>query len=60
MAPPGTPADRVAKLNAALNKTTRDPKVAKIVTDNGLQQVWQTPAEALDYVKDSMKKYANK
>jgi tripartite-type tricarboxylate transporter receptor subunit TctC len=60
MAPPGTPADRVAKLNAALNKTTKDPKVAKIVTDNGLQQVWQTPAEALDYVKDSMKKYANK
>jgi tripartite-type tricarboxylate transporter receptor subunit TctC len=60
MAPPGTSAAHIKVLNAALNKATADPKVVKIVTDNGLQQVRQTPAEALAYVQDSMKKYANK
>ena len=46
MAPPGTPADRVAILNAALNKATADPELKEMVTKNGLSQMRQTPAEA--------------
>jgi tripartite-type tricarboxylate transporter receptor subunit TctC len=58
MAPPGTPADRVAVLNAALNKAIADPKVTEIVTKNGLQQMRQTPAEAKAYVEASVKKFS--
>ncbi len=60
MAPPGTPADRIAILNAALNKATADPKVRDLVTKNGLQQVRQTPAEAKAYVEAAVKKFANR
>ena len=59
MAPPGTPADRVAKLNAALNKATADPKVRKLVTSIGLTQMRQTPAEAKAYVDVAIKKFSN-
>jgi len=58
MAPPGTPADRVAKLNVALNKATSDPKVKEIVSKNGLLQMRQTPAEAKAYVEVAMKKFS--
>jgi tripartite-type tricarboxylate transporter receptor subunit TctC len=58
MAPPGTPADRVAVLNAALNKATADPKVKEIVSKNGLLQMRQTPAEAKAYVEVAMKKFS--
>ena len=60
MAPPGTPADRIAILNAALNKATADPKVKELVTKNGLQQMRQTPAEAKAYVEASIKKFADR
>ena len=60
MAPPGTPADRIAILNAALNKATADPKVTELVTKNGLQQMRQTPAEAKAYVEASVKKFADR
>jgi tripartite-type tricarboxylate transporter receptor subunit TctC len=59
MAPPGTPADRIAVLNAALHKATADPNVTNIVTKNGLQQMRQTPAEAMEYVEASIKKFSN-
>ncbi len=59
MAPPGTPADRVAKLNAALNQATADPKVRQLVTSIGLAQMRQTPAEAKAYVDAAIKKFAN-
>lgn len=59
MAPPGTPADRIAILNAALNKATADPKVADIVVKNGLQQMSMTPAEAKAYVEAAIKKFAD-
>jgi tripartite-type tricarboxylate transporter receptor subunit TctC len=58
MAPPGTPADRIAVLNAALNKATADAKVTEMVTKNGLQQLRQTPAEAKAYVEASIKKFS--
>jgi len=58
MAPPGTPADRIAILNAALNKATADPKVKDMVESNGLQQLRQTPAEAKAYVEAAVKKYS--
>ncbi|MDA0241551.1 MAG: tripartite tricarboxylate transporter substrate binding protein [Proteobacteria bacterium] len=58
MAPPGTPADRVAILNAALNKATADAKVRDLVTKNGLLQMRQTPAEAKAYVEATIKKFS--
>ena len=58
MAPPGTPADRVAKLNEALNKATADPKLKEIVSKNGLLQMRQTPAEAKAHVETAMKKFS--
>ncbi len=59
MAPPGTPADRVAKLNDALYQATADPKVRDLVTSIGLTQMRQTPAEAKAYVEAAIKKFAN-
>jgi tripartite-type tricarboxylate transporter receptor subunit TctC len=52
MAPPGTPAAIVAKLNEALNKAT--PPVRELVEKNGLTPMKQTPAEAKEFVKDLM------
>ena len=53
MAPPGTPADRVAILNAALRKTTADPSVSGAQKKIGLIPLTQTPAQAAQYVKDA-------
>ncbi|MGI9387465.1 MAG: tripartite tricarboxylate transporter substrate-binding protein, partial [Methyloligellaceae bacterium] len=53
MAPPGTPADRIAILNAALHKTTGDPSVKNALLKNGLLPMKQTPAEAKQYVADT-------
>lgn len=58
MAPPGTPADRIAILNAALNKVTADPALKALVTKNGLSQLRQTPEEAKAYVLAAVKKFA--
>ena len=58
MAPPGTPADRIAVLNAALNKATADPNVRDLVTKNGLSQMRQTPEEAKAYVLEAVKKFS--
>jgi tripartite-type tricarboxylate transporter receptor subunit TctC len=60
MAPPGTPADRLAVLNAALNKATADPKVRDLVIKNGLSPMRQTPAEAKAYVEAAVKKFSKK
>ena len=59
MAPPGTPADRVKVLNAALLKATADPKVRNMVIKNGLQPMRQTVAEAAAYVAAAVKKHSN-
>jgi len=58
MAPPGTPADRIAVLNAALYKATADPNVRALVTKNGLSPMRQTPAEAKAYVEAAVKKFS--
>lgn len=43
LAPAGTPPDVVAKLNQALNKAVRDPKVASQLTETGYEVVGTTP-----------------
>jgi len=49
MAPPGTPAAVVAKLNAALNKAT--VPVTDLLEKNGLTPMRQTPEEAKKFIK---------
>jgi tripartite-type tricarboxylate transporter receptor subunit TctC len=58
MAPPGTPADRVAILNKALLEATADAKVRDLVIKNGLTPIRQTPAEAKAYVEAAVKKFS--
>lgn len=58
MAPPGTPADRVEILNAALHKATADPKVMELQTKAGLSPMKQTPAEAKAFVEAAIKKFS--
>ncbi len=58
MAPPGTPADRVAILNKALLEATADAKVREMVVNNGLTPIRQTPAEAKAYVESAVKKFS--
>ena len=53
MAPPGTPSDRIAILNAALRKTTSDPSVSGAQKKIGLIPLTQTPAQAAKYVKNA-------
>jgi tripartite-type tricarboxylate transporter receptor subunit TctC len=53
MAPPGTPANIVAILNAALHKTTAAPVVRNALLKNGLLPMTQTPAQAKQYVADT-------
>jgi tripartite-type tricarboxylate transporter receptor subunit TctC len=43
LAPAGTPPEVVAKLNQALNKTVRDPKVAAQLTEYGYDVVGTSP-----------------
>ena len=59
MAPPGTPADRIKILNAALLKTTRAPSVANAISKGGYENMYQTPAEAAAYVAAAVKKFGN-
>ena len=59
MAPPGTPADRIKILNAALLKATRDPSVANAISKGGYENMYQTPAEAAAYVAAAVKKFGN-
>lgn len=58
MAPPGTPANIVKVLNAALRKAVADPKVKAAQVKIGLTPMSQTPAEAAQFVQDNMKRVA--
>lgn len=60
MAPPGTPADRVAILNKALLEATADANVRELIVNNGLAPLRQTPAEAKALVEAAMKKFEDK
>jgi putative tricarboxylic transport membrane protein len=52
MAPPGTPADVVAKLNAALNKAT--VPVKELLEKNGLTPLRQTPEQAKKFIQSAV------
>jgi tripartite-type tricarboxylate transporter receptor subunit TctC len=52
MAPPGTPAAVVAKLNAALNKAT--VPVKDLLEKNGLTPMRQTPEEAKKFIQNAI------
>jgi tripartite-type tricarboxylate transporter receptor subunit TctC len=58
MAPPGTPADRIAILSKALLEATADPKLREMVVNNGLVQIRQSPEQAKAVVEAAMKKFA--
>lgn len=53
MAPPGTPADRIAILSAALHKTTALKKVSDLQKKRGLIPMKTSPSEAKQYVADA-------
>jgi tripartite-type tricarboxylate transporter receptor subunit TctC len=55
MAPPGTPADVVKVLNAALQKAVADSTVKAAQIKNGLTPMSQTPEQARDFVQNTMK-----
>ena len=55
MAPPGTPAAIVKKLNAAVEKAVSDPSVQAALKKNGLTPMTQTPAKAKEFVLSSVK-----
>jgi len=52
MAPPGTPAAIIAKLNDALNKAT--PPVRAMVIKNGLTPMRQTPEQAKKFIQKAI------
>jgi tripartite-type tricarboxylate transporter receptor subunit TctC len=51
LAPAGTPADVVAKLNAAMNKALADPEVQKTLSMDGAEPVGGTPQYFGDFIK---------
>jgi tripartite-type tricarboxylate transporter receptor subunit TctC len=55
MAPPGTPAEIVEALSAALREAVADPKVKESQVSGGLTPMSQTPEEAQEYVKAAAK-----
>jgi tripartite-type tricarboxylate transporter receptor subunit TctC len=58
LAPAGTPADVVAKLNAAINETLRSPEMAASMTKLGLDAKIGTPQDFAAFIKDEMPKWA--
>jgi tripartite-type tricarboxylate transporter receptor subunit TctC len=57
MAPPGTPDDVIATLNAALNKATSAAAVKEALIKNGLTPMSQSPAEAKQFIADAIAKH---
>jgi tripartite-type tricarboxylate transporter receptor subunit TctC len=56
MAPPGTPEDRVAVLNKALNEAASSPGVRDALLAGGYVPMLQTPREAQAYVEEVVKR----
>lgn len=50
MVPQGTPADRIATLQAALARVLTDPAMVKSLNDRGIEPFVMTPAAALDFM----------
>lgn len=57
-APPGTPADVVAKLNDAVRKTLADPEVVAKLGELGLEVAFSSPAELGAYVNEQIESFA--
>lgn len=57
LAPRGTPADVIAKLNKAANDYLKTDAAVKLFTDNGMQANQSTPAEAKKYIADEAAKW---
>lgn len=55
--PVGTPADRIATLNAAMARAVRDPATSKIFADRGLDSVVQSPAESLEFMRNDAQRW---
>ena len=61
MAPAGTPADIIQKLNAALNEATRDPQVRELAPKLGFEldpKGVGSPAEAAEFLKAQLALWA--
>ncbi len=57
LAPKGTPADVVTKVNAAVRKTLEDPAVRKRIEDTGSLVIGNSPAEFAEQMKAELAVY---
>jgi tripartite-type tricarboxylate transporter receptor subunit TctC len=55
--PEGTPADRVAILNAALARVLGDPAVSRSLIDRGIEPFVMTPAASLDFMRGEAQRW---
>ncbi|MBV7482340.1 tripartite tricarboxylate transporter substrate binding protein [Bordetella sp. BOR01] len=58
VAPPGTPAEIVQKLNAAFNKALQEPATRQRLQDMGIEIVGGTPQALSDYAAQETRKWA--
>ncbi len=54
----GTPRESILKLNAALNKSSRDPKLREVLESRGATMVEGTPEDFLNFIKTETAKFA--
>jgi len=59
VAPAGTPAPIIAKLNAEFNRMLKDPDVQKAIADTGSQAGGGTPEEFAAFIKTESDKWAH-
>jgi len=59
VAPPKTPAAIANKLSAAIAESLKQPDVAKLLTDLGLEAVGDTPAEMAVFLKHESERWGN-
>ena len=57
LAPKGTPAAIVNKLNSTLKEAVADPQVRAAFGRQGAETMYQPPAEAAKFITDEIKKY---
>jgi len=58
IAPAGTPAAVIARLNAELNRILADPEVARAIADSGSQAAGGTPDAFAAFIQDEAAKWA--
>jgi tripartite-type tricarboxylate transporter receptor subunit TctC len=57
LAPAGTPAEVISRLNAAYNKIMTDPEMQKRMIDNGYEPVGGTPAKFGEHIRAELAKW---